>query len=251
MSKRRSWTGSLVRFDQPALGTQSILSEGRSVPVASPGGGNGVPIRAMQMAVGRSDLQPVADYGRGSKALALAVLADPVMKRQAVAALHRDVYARTAQGPRLAKRGTWEDLAKAAGHPDPFNLSVRLVDEVVGALKAAGYRSVKQYVSIAKQEHIAAKGGLSMDLAIHLTNVTRSSVRGLGPGKHTKALPFRRLEDIPEQEAPIAAGGPLFFRRVCIVGSCWLLREIELAGIRCSHIRLGMESSGFRSPSAM
>jgi hypothetical protein len=180
-----------VRFSEPLVHCP-VLSEGFALPVSAVKRkasdavakvGAAPAASCSSLGVGaRADLQVVEVYGRGNKRLALSILADSKARSLAVSALHRDIYARTAVGPRLAKRSTWIELAHAAGFEEPFHLNLQLIDEVVGALKAAGYRSVKQYVSIAKQEHIALRGGIAMDLVLHIANVSRSSVRGLGPG---------------------------------------------------------------------
>ncbi len=87
--------------------------------------------------------------------MALEIASDPGGRSLAVAALDRDAYAASSTGPRLARRKTWNDLGLAAGFAGPFSLTPLLVRTVMGALKAACFRSAEGYLSVAKQEHVA------------------------------------------------------------------------------------------------
>ena len=99
---------------------------------------------------------------------------------------------------------------------------------------AAGYRSVPNYTSIAKDEHF--KGGhpwgADLDRATKRTN--RACTRGLGPSHQSKEIPVgsaytNAVDDIHSTLEPIGT------KNAVVVCSFFLLREIQASLIlgRC------------------
>ena len=185
---------------------------------------------------GRAGLQQPRPYSRGSLQQALDIAACPYKASAAKEALQQDAYAETSRSSRRSRKQTWETLARAAGFQDPWVLSPDLIDTVVGALREAGYRTPAAYLTVAKQTYVENGGILTDLLKLHLERVGRACKRGRGPDKHSQHLPLMRLRELPAGEAPWATGGPLAPRRALVIGSWWLLREVELAGARIGHV---------------
>ena len=99
----------------------------------------------------RADGLVVDAYARGSKKRALEIAADPALRMAAASALKMKVFASTNIGPTIRKLETWRDVAHAAGHRDAFLPSGGLIFDVMGSLRAAEYRSLSAYASLAKQ----------------------------------------------------------------------------------------------------
>ena len=188
----------------------------------------------------RSDIPgAVLPYGRGSKELALNIAKDPAMFSEAMDNLKKDINAASNAGTRDQKIATWSQLAQARGFADPFKLTPQLISKVAACLKAAGYRSVPAYLSLAKQEfarRLLEGAALPEEILLAIREASRSARRGLGPAKHTGKLPFLRLSELkffasePRDNEP---AHPL----ATMVLACWyLMREIEVADLQVRHV---------------
>lgn len=62
--------------------------------------------------------------------------------------------ASTSRGPMASRQNLCAQLSKRGGFPDPFHLTTDEIYSIMGALKAAQYRSADQYEA-AKALHIA------------------------------------------------------------------------------------------------
>jgi integrase len=177
-------------------------------------------------------------YSRGSKRTALDIASDPARAAEATGSLVRDVHARTPLRPRQTIADTWMEIARARGYPDPWDLSRELIFDVVGVLREAGYRSACGYLSVALQHYSARLRGAPLPAAISLAvrQAGRSARRGLGPARHSAALPLNRIDELPSGDEPWHPLGPLRPRACILIGSFWLLRELEIAGAQVRHV---------------
>jgi integrase len=129
---------------------------------------------------------------------------------------------------------TWVDVASAAGYSDPFSLQADLVYDVVACLWKSGFRSIESYLSIARQEMTLRNGSFPESMVIHFRRVARAAARGRGPPRQATELPFTRLQELPDTVDAIAAHGPAHPRRLAIIASWWMLREMEVANLTLS-----------------
>ena len=222
--------------------------QSRSTPSASsssslvPGSSSLVPARA--------DGTEVSAYTRGNKRLALAIAADPDALAAARGELEGKIFAASNKGPRAQKWQTWIDIAKAAGYSDPFSLSTDMLYDVSAAFSKAGYRSIGDYLSTAKQEMIIHHGTIPEATHIHIRRITRASTRGQGPANQATELPFLRLDELPETEEPMVTEGPCHPRRLAIIASWWALREIEASNATVETISFSGDTVTFTLPSS-
>ena len=163
---------------------------------------------------------------RGNKKAALAICRDAKQRRDARAELEAGFYAASAAQPRDALLRTFCELAEACGH-EPFPLTENVVADVAGALRKAGYRSVENYMSRAKAEHIDLGFSVTGKLERFIKKVDRSASRGLGDPNRAADFPLALLQRAPDAENPKVTGAPAYPRRAALISSWWLLREIE------------------------
>ncbi|CAE7405213.1 unnamed protein product, partial [Symbiodinium necroappetens] len=149
----------------------------------------------------------------------------------------------TCQAPRESRWLTWTRLSAKRGFP---NLPVtRESLFAIGALlKAGGYRSSAQYVSVAKQKHREAGFTWGPDLDEARAQCLRSVNRGLGPA--TPKLDLRienandRFASLLQQaylELKVSFDDRIQFAAQACIAACWfMLRGIELANVQARDV---------------
>jgi len=223
------------------------LVEGFAIPLesrSSPSSSSGAVVPA------RADGTEVAAYTRGNKRLALAIAADPDALAAARDELEDKVFSASNKGPRSHKLQTWIDVANAAGYTDPFTLNPDLLYDVSAAFWKAGYRSLSGYLGAVRQEMILHHGNVPEATHIHIRRLSRAAARGRGPAKQASELPFLRLNELDESEAPLVKNGPCHPRRLAIVASWWALREIEASNATLESITFINDTAIFTLPSS-
>ena len=198
----------------------------------------------------RSDAPARSAYRRGS----VPDLTSSATRERALEEFTRDLYAASGAGTRASRIRTisrllamWSDAPlplssdadKAGGRQDPWwasALDCQLVQRLGASLKAGGYRSAGQYLSIARQVSEAAQGYLPAAVHQALKGAERSCNRGLGPAKVCQALPLERFPELPGGATPWTVGGPISPRCFLTLGSWFLTREIELSTARAVHV---------------
>jgi len=223
------------------------LVEGFAIPLesrSSPSSSSGAVVPA------RADGTEVAAYTRGNKRLALTIAADPDALAAARDELEDKVFSASNKGPRSHKLQTWIDVANAAGYSDPFTLNPDLLYDVSAAFWKAGYRSLSGYLGAVRQEMILHHGNVPEATHIHIRRLSRAAARGRGPAKQASELPFLRLNELDESEAPLVKNGPCHPRRLAIVASWWALREIEASNATLESITFINDTAIFTLPSS-
>ena len=183
----------------------------------------------------RSDGLAVDAYARGSRSLAIATAANPVLLAQARARLDSKIHTPKGELTRQGKISTWAEVARAAGYSEPFRLTPDLVYDVVAAMVAAKYRSIGSYISLATEQMVEDGGTVTKRLELYLRRARRAAKKGIGPPRRSLALPMERMTELDDSETPLCQDGPAHPRRVSILSSWWLMREIESANttLRC------------------
>ena len=107
----------------------------------------------------------------------------------------------------------------------------------IGAMfKRGGYRSVGNYITVAKQKHVIFTGDWPDDLRLMATNIERAVTRDQGPAKQAATFSVHAVADQDMQEEPLNTGGPWCPVHAMLLGAFFLLREVELAATRRCHI---------------
>ena len=164
--------------------------------------------------------------------------------------LKAKIYANSSMAVVEMKLETWCQVARAAGHSNPFVQSEAMVLDTIASLWAAGYRSIDSYASIVKQKMIEKDGTLWESTRLHFNRALRAAKRGRGPPKQASPLPVERYAELDDSQHEWAPGGPLWPRRLNIVASWWMLREIEAANLTISCASLSGLAATLRLPAS-
>ncbi len=186
----------------------------------------------------RKDTPPVSACVRASKARALAAAADPVLRRAAWDNYQKEKSSSSAVTTRQSQLSTWVEFHCAwFGTDDSFPLTADSIAGVSCLFKAGGYRGFPNYLSRAKEAHIAAGFAWTEQLALEERKSRHSVSRGQGPPRQSACFDLCRLfERGAVSDSPAEA--PVMFVEACVVACFWMLREIELAHLMHADVRV-------------
>ena len=142
-----------------------------------------------------------------------------------------DVKAKSASGSSASTVATWTKYHQQWFGPEsaPFPTSVEAVLAVAAIMKKRCYRSFGNYLSAAKQQHIKAGGVWCQRLELAGSEATKSTSRGLGPPKQAAPLDLLEVCSLKLSGAPLVPHGPISPGALCILGTFFLTREIEIS----------------------
>ena len=193
---------------------------------------------------GRPDFAVLRNSRRGGYAAALE-LADSVGMDSLAQDLRRDREAASGRGGRDILIGTWSKFhAEARSRPGGeglgplFPLTSLGMMAVASLFKAGGYRSFANYLSAVKGKHIEEGHYWSEQLDQTGRWITRSVLRGIGPARQSRPLCIKKLLELEDKEEPVTDDGPVWPLRAILLGSIFLLREVELASAQVRHLQL-------------
>ena len=179
---------------------------------------------------GRKTAPPVYNKTRGSKEMALEIAADAEARRKAMGDFEKDT--RSAGDTSRFNKLTWITLhvawwafegVKWAAWP----LTPEKIAGVGALLKASGYRSAYNYLTAAKDEHIALGWPWTDQLARAAKLFNLSTARGIGPSKQSEPLDFRRCMLLDLGTDAVITDGPIGTMNLIVLLTYFLLRELE------------------------
>ena len=188
----------------------------------------------------RSDFPAVVSHNKAASDSAL----DAGARELALNELIRDYHSNSARKPREAKLSTWikfhMEWPELRDTP-PFPLTPETIVKVSASFKARQYRSFKNYLYRAKEEHIAMGFVWSDLLQATITKCKRSVQRGLGSAKQAGEI---RLNEIcgRRSKLPNVTGGPVNPTSTFILAACFVLRELEVAYAKISHVDINHDT---------
>lgn len=106
---------------------------------------------------------------------------------------------------------------------------------VASLFKAGAYRAYPNYVSAVRIMHIEAGHSWTEQLDLASKWLSRSVLRGIGPARQSCPFSMSRLMTLTCTQAPLVDKGPCWAVSAALLGSMFLLREIELASARVEH----------------
>ena len=126
----------------------------------------------------------------------------------------------------------------------PFPPSVLKVHALGVALKYGRYRSAAGYLSQYRVE--CERRGFFVDSLMQraIKDSTRSCARGLGGPVRALPLPFDKLRLLPGCRTPWSASGPLSPRNFVVLGSWFMMREVEAAHTLASNVSVKLDDLG-------
>ena len=151
----------------------------------------------------------------------------------------REIQADSSRGPAASKLRTIERFLRC------FNLglvpfTVRVVYALGSALKWRKYRAAEQYLYMARATAERRGAVVSKAASRAVTDMIRSCRRGLGPSRRCEGLIMENLPALPGGAAAWAAGGPMRPRSVLVIGSWYMLREIEFSNAETRSVHFNM-----------
>ena len=196
----------------------------------------------------RKDVPDIRTVVRGNKKMALEAVKD---KAEALKKLNDGKFAASSLAPRDSLLKTWMEFHQAwFQNEDYFPLTTEIIDAVGAMFRAGEYRSVANYFSRAQDEH----GALGHDWNFQLTRARRLAVRavtrGMGPPRQSQPLPIEKIIEycfnldnllewekqsssmLPEKHVPFG------WVTMILVGSLFLMREIEVAAAKVGHVTI-------------
>ena len=205
---------------------------------AGPGGGSlgsssrrgpafGVDVKKVRRKLGPR----VKGYATGSLQEALRVAGSRVARRRARRELKDDVYARTTRQAMKRKKATVGRVLRKAGHAY-LPMTPEKMKDLSAALTAARYRSIPSYLSAWRRDHVMAAHAWTEQLEQVRQDCHRAVTRGIGPARRAATYRAEELPRVhPGPHEPVVKGGPRWPGHFVAVGSCWLLRGLELADL--------------------
>ena len=138
----------------------------------------------------RPDIPLLRDHVRASASGAKATAANQESFETALENLDRDMYAATSVGPREAVWATYKRFhVYAMGYKvSLLPLTPESVRRVAALFKAAGYRSYRNYISRARDEHLALGHEITPKLERIMRLCRRSVVRGLAGAREVRGF---------------------------------------------------------------
>ena len=167
---------------------------------------------------------------RGYRDLALGIANDPQARHKAMKEYEQDQ--RSKGDTSKHNRVTWvmlhmawwcfECVAVAA-----WPLTPEKIAGVGALLKASGYRSGYNYMTAAKDEHIALGWPWTDQLARAARLFNLSTSRGIGPSKQSQPLDFEKCMKLNLGEDEVVTNGPIGMMSLIVLFTYFLLREAD------------------------
>jgi hypothetical protein len=186
----------------------------------------------------RKDLPILRPSRRACKQVALSAAVDEQSKQEALKLFEKDIDAASSSASMTSWWRTWLEFHHAWHGPEveALPLTPSKIEAVLSMMKAGGYRGVANYLGLAKDKHVQSGEPWTLQLARASRKGARSVLRGIGPARQAGYIcpaEVAKMEDVVE---PMVQGGPLSARRLFVVASLFLLREIEVAALRIKHV---------------
>jgi hypothetical protein len=174
---------------------------------------------------------------RGCLATAIEVAKDPELRRRAAAEFEARTLANTSKPTYDSQLKAISRIAEAANF-ELLPITREKVAIIGGALKAANYKSANLYLVRYKRAHVEAGYAINDELLFVLRSAKRAAQRGTGATKKAAVFDVELVAQVEDCVDPVVTGGPLHPRRFVVMGTWWLLREIEASLIRINQVSL-------------
>lgn len=187
----------------------------------------------------RFDL-PVNRAGGHASLSAALTAAEPRHQSESLAALHQDILAPSTRPSVVSRVATWRAICEAWGVPS-FPMAPDNIKKVAASLKRGHYRSAKQYFSVVASYQ---RRELGVELPPYLRSLIRDACRsierGLGPAVLKDAFCLFHVQALVRQDNLTAFSAECAAHTVDVVilGSWFMLRELELAQAEYHHLQV-------------
>ena len=228
---------------------QSMIAEALGLPPASSsatassstasGEASGLPQTAAIKR--RADFPVIRQVQKAIRSDVLTRMETSEGRKSAIDRIIEDFAAPSSRTSQSARWRTWQEFHRAMlGDSVPvLPLTADGIVLIAACFKDGGYRSFKNYMSKAREQHTLA-GHLWADiLTLTAKKATASVERGLGPAR--QSLPFDLLAAIEVSRHPAVVkvpGAPVGWHNLLTIAVYFILREIEVAAACVGHVTL-------------
>ncbi|CAE8601735.1 unnamed protein product [Polarella glacialis] len=225
--------------DYPHIEQRTVRSEPASSQPPSSSSSSAAGVSSVATVGGRRFQEVV--YRRGSASTLSDLLISPVAQVGAFNHLMDNLVATTSRAPRASCLKMWLRLHHGlfGVESEPFPITQRSLIAVSSILFAANYRSGANYIARAKDRHRELGHQWTSDIQWAELKVNRAFARGSGTDRQSAPLDptmvSTAIGSLPE--LPHGLHDPA---RCILIGSFFLLRELELAAARVGDLTLDM-----------
>eukprot|EP00435_Cladocopium_sp_Y103_P047858 s2395_g14.t1 len=190
----------------------------------------------------RDDMPVVRKVDKGDLDRAVGTTSSTETKQAALDLLLSDMYAATSKKPRDALLKTWVKLHVAWFGEEgcqPFPLDEIILIRVSAMFKAGGYRSFRNYLSRAKDQHLQL--GYQWNEALNRTSqkCVRSVLRGLSGASRSEAFDLMAIAEVlRSSDVAFAEGGPQHPLALIVCATFFMLRELEASAVDRADVTL-------------
>ncbi len=167
-------------------------------------------------------------------------------KKASLENLIEGMYAATSRRPRDAQLSLWIRFHVCWFGPeggDPFPLDEIKLIRVSSLFKAGGYKSFKNYLSRAKDHHLALGYPWSDNLTRTAQKCSRSVLRGLARAGRPEAFDLLAIsQSLDENTGTLALTGPSHPLAMIICSTFFMLRELEASAVDRSDVSFSTDS---------
>jgi len=161
----------------------------------------------------------------------------------------KDKYSASSQATRSSIEKTWLEYHEKATRMNPaiagqpaFPMSATSFASIAALMKVDNFRSFGNYASWAKAQHISKGFDWTQQLELEQKCALRSVNRGLGVARQSASFDLDNIAAV-RCDAPVKhAGQPVFPADLAVLGSLWVLREIEAAWAAVNDINVDYDN---------
>ena len=235
---RRIYRAKAATLAAPAASSAAPAAPSSSIP----SGSKAAPEVHGKRSALRSDMPVVKNARRGGADQAFAAARVEGMD-SLVDDLYRDREAASGVGSTKSHIATWTKFhdkvygtISGLGATPIMPLVPNQVIAVAALFKAGDYRSYANYLASMKAKHLDEGYAWSENLTHVGRWTTRSVLRGIGPSRQSHAIPLALVMRLPVRYLPAVTLGPTHPREAFLLGSIFLMREVELSATCVKHV---------------
>ena len=139
---------------------------------------------------------------------------------------------------------TWVafDRVMAEDGEEPLPLTADKFVRAAACLKEGGYRSFRNFMSKAKEMHILEGHAWDDLLRTIARKATLSVERGMGPPRQSAPFDLDELLGFASTQVVCrTVGAPIGWCHLLVVGTFFVMREIEIAAALAVHVRIDVD----------
>ena len=162
-------------------------------------------------------------------------------RKSAIDRIIEDFAAPSSRTSQSARWRTWQEFHRAMlGDGIPvLPLTSDGIVLIAACFKDGGYRSFKNYMSKAREQHTLAGHSWTDILTLTAKKATASVERGLGPARQSSPFDLLAAIEVAKHPAVVKVpGAPVGWHNLLTIAVYFILREIEVAAACVGHVTL-------------